>query len=185
MKKINTFVDKITQPNYKRWIIVGYFLSLTLLLNPWFGTNHLKKINNGMGMIEMHIFNMPSQLHEYLNQLGSAGVHAYMILLIIDVLFLIDIGCLQLTLFNILFKKTSLDKYLNTAIWLVVARVIIDLFENCLMTANLKSCPNHNPILLLITTITTTTKWILLIISLIILFGMLGIFLVKKAQKKT
>jgi hypothetical protein len=140
-----------------------------------FGTNKLKQLSGGKGMLDMQFGYSASEVYSMLDIIGNNGQQLYIKLLCLDFLFMIFYTLFQFLIVGVLIKKTGLNDYFKIVNILPFLRSVLDIIENLFLLKILLSFPSRMFALVNISSIITISKLIIniIIIGFIFLFGVL------------
>lgn len=185
MEKITGLIKKLSEKKYNKFVIIGFFISVFLIENSFFGKGYLENIVANFKMADMNFFNSVDSLIHYLESLGEVGRRGYLTLLSFDFILIVSFFLLQATLIiKLLRGLDQVEKFK----WLIVIpflRSVFDFIETVSLFTATKKFPDPAIIALKISCIATPMKWISMFTGLTLLVTLILINLLRIIQRKS
>jgi hypothetical protein len=144
----------------------------------------LKRLNAGIGMLDMQFGYSQLQVYNMLDIIGLKGQQHYSEFLGIDFVFSVVFMLLQALLITVLLKKAGVDEKFAILNLLPFVRSALDIIENCFILTIIFSYPIKLPLIVQLSSTATMLKWIIFSVIVAVLLLLTALITLKTINTK-
>ena len=129
--KISNNMRRLVNKKYIIMLLIMFIVIILTMEKSPVSSSALKRLNAGIGMLDMQFGYSQLQVYNMLDIIGIEGQQHYSIFLGIDFIFSIVFMLLQALLITVLLKKAEVDGKFGILNLLPLLRSALDIIENC------------------------------------------------------
>lgn len=176
--KVSNSIQRFANKKYIITLFIMFLVIIVIMGKSPVSSSALKRLNAGIGMLDMQFGYSQLQVYNMLEIIGIKGQQHYSEFLGIDFVFAVVFMLLQALLITLLLKKAEVDGKFVILNLLPFVRSVMDIIENCLILTIIFNYPVKLPLIVELSSAVTMLKWIIysVILALLFLLGALITF---------
>lgn len=160
-------------------LVLLFFVSLYLVEAGFCGSSVVAKYNNGFGTLDMKLYDV-DMVKQALGPMNAEGLRIYKLYYLMDFIFVIFFGAIQLVMINDIYSFTDSRILAVVVSFVPLFRGICDIIENIILLRSIYIFPRINEVTIMVSSRFTWLKLMSIRLwAVMLVFGILWRFIAR------